>query len=494
MNLNKELFKYLQLKSFSFGISDDDFLNMNYSISDLNDKMGLISNDDIIKNTLDFFHAVASHIPAYRQHLLSHHVSPEDITDIQAFIDLVPPITKENYLKRNSLKDLCWGGKISLASTIASSSGSSGNISFWPRHFIDEIETAIYHELVLEENFHISKKSTLAVSTYALGIYTGGIYTVNSLNRINSRGIHLTSITPGMHISDIITALKPLMPLFEQIIFIGYPPFIKDLLEKGIELFSIDWSDFDIKLLLSSESYTDGFANYLCHLMGNNALPGANIANLYACSDAAVIGYSTPALYPLRNEIYNLDKHASGHTESLYKYNPLNVRFDLAEKGYYLTKNNFVPLIKYEMQDGINIVNKTDLKNTHLISLEGREDVTESLYGVKIKPDHLKSILDEVEYREYLSGRYILSKFVSQDSFQQSLNIFFELKTHSTLDQIDMSAFRHKVFEILFKNNKELNRLAEAIDIQSATKIEILPYNTGAFQDKLSSIKNRYVR
>ena len=98
-------------------------------------------------HVLDLFRRTASSVPAYRDFLATHGVTPD--TDFHA----LPMVTKENYHRRYPLPALCRDGRLADCDMIAVSSGSSGQPTIWPRAVADEQQVADRFEQVFRDGF-----------------------------------------------------------------------------------------------------------------------------------------------------------------------------------------------------------------------------------------------------------------------------------------------------------------------------------------------------
>src|SRR5690606_3257880 len=86
-------------------------------------------------NVVELFHDVVETVPAYRAFLAEHGVDPAAVQTCQDFAGL-PMTSKDSYIRRHPLPDLCRHGLI--GDIIAVSSGSTGEPAFWPRSTADE--------------------------------------------------------------------------------------------------------------------------------------------------------------------------------------------------------------------------------------------------------------------------------------------------------------------------------------------------------------------
>src|SRR5262245_33178579 len=122
---------------------------------------------------VELFHSVATTVPAYQAFLQDRNIDPEEIQTVTDF-HKIPPVTKENYIQRYPLADLCREGGLQSCDFIAVSSGSTGAPTFWPRFASDEVAIAARFEQIFYDSFHADTRPTLAVVCFALGTWFGG--------------------------------------------------------------------------------------------------------------------------------------------------------------------------------------------------------------------------------------------------------------------------------------------------------------------------------
>ncbi|MGB7895762.1 MAG: phenylacetate--CoA ligase family protein, partial [Microcoleus sp.] len=197
------------------------------------------------------FQKVAATVPAYQTFLAAFNINPASIQTFEDFQKL-PLITKENYLRCHPLPQLCYQGKLETCDFIAVSSGSTGNPTFWPRFISDELQIAARFEQIFHDSFYADTRSTLAVICFPLGTWVGGMYTANCCRYLASKGYPVTVVTPGNNKTEIFRVVQELGEHFEQVVLLGYPPFIKDVIDSGIAG-GVEWQKYRIKMVFAGE-------------------------------------------------------------------------------------------------------------------------------------------------------------------------------------------------------------------------------------------------
>ena len=181
---------------------------------------------------LALFHEVAERVPAYRALLAEHGIDPAGVRTVADFARL-PLLTKDNYLRRYALPELCRDGRLQDAETVAVSSGSSGRPTVWPRTVLDELAVARRFEHALSASFRADERRTLVVVCFPLGSWVGGMYTAAACRHLAAKGYPLTVATPGNNVDEILRVVAELGPFYDQVVLAGYPPFLKIVIDAG---------------------------------------------------------------------------------------------------------------------------------------------------------------------------------------------------------------------------------------------------------------------
>ena len=150
------------------------------------------------QKALENFHLVSKAVPAYRDFLKKNKVSPEKIKTIDDFKQL-PLTTKDNYFKKYPLNMLVMGGSLSGATTIHSSSGSTGKSFYFPKSPIQDINTYKGVELLYVYYFDIDKINTLLINCFGMGPWPAGEIVHTSTKMMGGKGLKISVISPGLH-------------------------------------------------------------------------------------------------------------------------------------------------------------------------------------------------------------------------------------------------------------------------------------------------------
>jgi phenylacetate-coenzyme A ligase PaaK-like adenylate-forming protein len=382
---------------------------------------------------LALFHSVAATVPAYRAFLAEQGVDPASIQNRADFHSL-PPVTKQNYLTRHPLADLCRGGQLETCDMIAVSSGSTGKPTFWPRFIADELAIATRFEQVFHDSFFADTRRTLAVVCFTLGTWVGGMYTASCCRYLASKGYPITIITPGNNKEEIFRVVQELGPAFEQVVLLGYPPFLKDIVDSGIAR-GIAWQRYSIKLVMAGEVFSEEWRSLVGERVGSQNLYYDSAA-LYGTADAGVLANETPLSICIRRFLAEHPDAAralfgESRLPTLAQYDPLSRFFEVQERALLFSGDNGIPLVRYNILDTGGLVPYeamlaflaergfdpiTELRRADdrgarplpFVYVFGRSDFTVSYFGANIYPENVTVGLEQPGISAWVTGKFVL--------------------------------------------------------------------------------------
>lgn len=455
---------------------------------------------------LHTFQRAAQFVPAYRDFLAIHDVDARSIRTPADF-DRIPPVTKENYLKRYPLDMLTWNGEISRATMWSTSSGSSGRPTYWPRDLVAAEESIDLHGRIFRQSFHSHYRSTLVVVAFAMGNWIAGGYTQAAVTALAARGHRVSVITPGIDVPTILDNIERLAPLYDQVVLVGYPPFVKDVLDQATR----DILTADIKILLAGETITEEWRDYVLERIGKPDHPEDSCL-IYGTADMGMVGHETPTTITVRRAARdNPDIHQElfGDAQApptFVEYDP-NYRYtEVDENGYLLfSADTVVPLIRYRINDQGTLYSTSELSqllrnlghdspiytstaSSGFLSLHRRTDISTTFYALDIYPENVRAGLEDDGLAGKVSGKFVLSSR-SDSRFEQALDLQVELQR----DQIPSDALaqqvRALVTESLDRTNAEYRKLHQTLGTRAEPIVTLHPFRSTGFQH---SIKHRW--
>lgn len=429
-------------------------------------------------NALNLFQSVVSSVPAYRDFLTQNGIDPAAIKSFDDFQSL-PLVTKQNYLQRYPLPELCRQGKLENCDAIAVSSGSTGKPTFWGRSLADELQIATRFEQIFCHSFSSDRYSTLAVICFTLGTWVGGMYTANCCRYLASKGYPITVVTPGNNKEEIFRVVRDLGSQFHQVVLLGYPPFIKDVIDSGIAS-NLDWKKYHIKMVFAGEVFSEEWRDLVDDRVGSQN-PCYDSASLYGTADAGVLGNETPLSICIRRFLANrpdLARNLFGESRlpTLVQYDPLDRFFEVRDGTLLFSGDNGIPLIRYHISDNGGIIsytemmqflaasgfdrvaslgeNATGICNLPFAYVFGRSHFTVSYFGANIYPENVTVGLEQPEIREWVTGKFVLE--VKEDADRNRyLSVTVELAPGVAASEEKEEAIAQGILTQLLRLNSE---------------------------------------
>jgi phenylacetate-CoA ligase len=417
----------------------------------LGERLSRHKTEDPAEAAVALFQRTANTVPAYRAFLKDHRVSATTVQSIKDFRNL-PAMTKENYHQKYPLGDLCRDGKLQDCDFIAVSSGSTGQPTFWPRFQTDEMEISARFEQVFHDSFQADKRTTLAVVCFALGTWVGGMYTTSCCRYLSARGYPVTVVTPGSNKEEILRLVKELGGIFEQVVLLGYPPFLKDVVDTGLRS-GLDWRPFDVKLVMAGEVFSEEWRDLMADRLGQrDVLHGS--ASIYGTADAGVVGNETPLSIEIRRFLAHNPEAArqlfgESRMPTLVQYDPMSRFFEVYEGQLLITGDNGIPLVRYNILDTGGVIAYSEMldflmslgfdprkellakgsrgaRDMPFVYVFGRSNFAVSYFGANIYPENISVGLEQRGVREWVTGKFVLE--VKEDAdLNKYLSVVVEL-------------------------------------------------------------------
>ena len=390
-------------------------------------------------NALRLFKSSAVSIPAYAKFLESRGIEPLRIQSAEDFRSL-PLTDKVNYMQAYPLPERCKAGSLIACDRLAVSSGSTGVPTFWPRSMVDELDVALRFEQVFRYGFKAHERETLAVVCFPLGNWVGGVFTASCCWHLAQKGYLLTVATPGNKVDEILRVVRELSPYFQQTVLLGYPPFVKDVIDSG-KAQGMDWSAYSIKFVFAGEVFSEEWRASMMGRVGAES-PCYDSASLYGTADGGVLGNETPISIAIRrflagNPVAARELFGESRIPTLVQYDPMSRFFELVDgETLAVTGDNGVPLIRYHIADRgglithegmMSFLKDWDVRSLSDYGLEGEEhalpfawvfgraDFTVSFYGANIYPENVLVGLEQPELAGWVTGKFVMEVRCEED-------------------------------------------------------------------------------
>jgi phenylacetate-CoA ligase len=460
---------------------------------------------------LQLFQRTAEEVPAYREFLAARGVNPVAVKTFADFEQL-PLLTKQNYINTYPLPARCRGGTLVGCEMTAVSSGSTGKPIVWPRSIRHELDAAARFEQVFAHSFGTDQRPTLVVICFALGSWVGGMYTTQCCRYLAQKGYPLTLVTPGNNSAEIFRVIEDLAPHFEQMVLAGYPPFLKDVVDRGLAQ-GLDWRRHKVKLILAGEVFSEEWRTLMCERIGSDD-PCAATASLYGTADAGVLGNETPLSIGIRRFFAAHPGAAravfgESRLPTLVQYDACSRYFETYEDTLVVSGDNGVPLVRYHIADKGGIFGFEELLQRvrelggnplaglgerqvtplPFVYLYGRADFTVSYFGANVYPENVSVGLEQQEVRNWVSGKFVL-QILENAERDETLHVVVELSpgVEATAKMADVvgTSIRSQLLRLNseFSNYVPLAHQALQVTLRSSGDPEYFP----------AGVKHRYTR
>ncbi|MFI6165483.1 phenylacetate--CoA ligase family protein [Nocardia sp. NPDC051052] len=456
---------------------------------------------------IDVFHRAAREVPAYREFLARHGIDAESIQTADDFAS-VPATTKANYLQEFQIPSMLWQGDITQAGTWSTSSGSTGAPTYWPRDQVSLQESVEMYDRLFRNSFASHRRSTLLVVGFALGNWIGGTYTYRAALALRKRGHKISIIAPGINADTILANIAELGPHYEQVVIAGYPPFVKDILDRADH----DVLRQDLKVLLAGENITEEWRDHILARIGKPDKPD-QICLIYGTADAGEMGHETPTTIGIRR-LARTDGLLAATLFGADNPLPTFVEFDPqfrytevdANGRLLFTVDSSLPLIRYQINDegrvfapwevaealrrcGHQLPVRTSTVGSGFMVLRRRPDIAASFYAVKLFPESVRAALEDSAVRDAVSGKFVLST-ETDDAFGQTLHLRVELSAAALPSATLRELLARRVVAALDRTNSEYRQLHATIGAMAEPVITLDPFGSSRFR---YPIKHNYL-
>lgn len=434
--------------------------------------------------------------PAYREFLKAENYQSENVWRLEN----VPVMTKENYVKKYTLEERCYGGAIPApGSVIDESSGSSGVPNNWVRSASERKDV----KRVLQLNYEIiyNDKSCILLNCFALGPWATGMNVSMSLANV---GI-LKSIGPEA--KKLENTLRLFGAKYRYLIF-GYPPFLKAWLDET----ELDLSLYRIDAVVGGEGMSEGLRSHFLKFFNS-------VVSSYGASDLEInIGVETELTIALRRLCFqnrSLSEKLFGRETPpmIFQYNAADYIIETNAEGeliFTITRfEGAAPKIRYNLRDsggcyvyedlsahlkseGFEIAELAERQSAFpILFVHGRNDLSVPFYGAKIFPHDLEEIINT---NPALVGRINSFQIKSDESpdLKRTLKIHLE-KVRLPKNDLPAGEELHElIFAELCRVNQDFREVTKMFD-RNQVEIYLHDFETDMFAGRDIRIKNKYI-
>lgn len=464
---------------------------------------------------LNLFSLALKTIPAYKSFLNKNNIKSSSIKTISDF-KKIPIINKQNYIGINKLDDLFPEKNLSHLTTFSATSGSTGEPTYFPRSENGDSQYEYISEIFLRNQFDIHSKKTLGIIGFGLGIWIGGLFTYKNFNKISAKGYPLTLIPVGPNKDLYLKSILKFGHLYDQVILMGYPPFIKDVVDDA-ESYGVDFKKYNIKIFTAAEGYSEEFKDYIAEKTGvkNKFM---DIINLYGTVELGTMAHETALTNLIRNIANNNEEvrkkifSKRSSLPTLAQYYPYLTYFEEVDGEVIGSGVVSMPLLRYSFPDiggvisfdemlvrlkslGIDIVKEAKKYNVDkkilklpFVYVYERADFTIVVRGVNVHPAEIKHSIENKSLHDFLTGKFTLIK-----KYNKKLDEYFEINIELRKGKRKNSQLTKRIKKIVIDNlnarNSEFNDQYKSAPNKITPKIILWPYQHKKYFQSLAKHK-----
>jgi phenylacetate-CoA ligase len=198
----------------------------------------------------------------------------------------------------------------------------------------------------------------VVLNAFSMGAWATGLTTAAALERNG-----LVKAT-GPHVEKILGTMTELGPAYSYLI-VGYPPFLKMLLDDG-EARGFDWTAYTMHALLGGEGNSEGLRDYLLRRF-------RSVVSGYGATDVEIgLAAETPVTIALRRlalerrEIAGALFGERGRVPMVFQYNPMLHHVETNEQGELLftvcRASTLSPKVRYNVHDEGGVLRDDELR------------------------------------------------------------------------------------------------------------------------------------
>lgn len=445
----------------------------------------------------------ARHVPAYRQLLEERAFDPDRIG---SFSEL-PETDKAGYVDRWSLLERCVDGRLPLrGTTIDESSGSTGTPYNWVRG--SDERKHVRRMIGFFARYTFGDRPLVVLNAFSMGAWATGMTTAIALE-----GNGLVKAT-GPQIEKIIGTMNELGTRYRYLI-VGYPPFLKLLLDEG-EAAGHPWADYEMHALLGGEGNSEALRDYLLRRF-------RSVFSGYGATDVEIgLAAETPVCIALRRlastrpEIARALFGESGRSPMVFQYNPLLHHVEANESGellFTVTRHaTLSPKVRYNVHDEGGVIRDDELRrrlagfdirledlvpgNRRLVRMPylfvfGRKDSTVSVMGANIYPGDIEAGIyaDPTLAEQVLSFRLAIRE---ERPGETRPHIAIQLARGEPSASLG-DALAGAIERQLASQNADYQEAMKEYPALLVPLVELHARGTGPFADDADRIKHRYI-
>lgn len=400
-------------------------------------------------------------------------------TTFPAQFSQLPIVNKRNYLLSFPMEKLCRPRSLEEIHLIGASSGfSKTGAVFWPKRPCDEKNYIQSIENLFVNAFHINQRKTLCLECLAFGMWIGGMQIATAIRMIGlTEKYHFTIATPGLDLRTAVEVIEAYYTQYDQIMIITNPsniPIITALIQsKGIKL-----QPGTVYFPVVGEYFSESLREHICAEYGHPLDRTEVLRTGYGSADTGEVSFETEGAIRIRKYFSHhpeLSKQIFGteDTPMMLEF-ASNVYVEIIEGHIVVTKDQFIPLVRYDTNDCGGILHREDLRGIvpdellnsmpeQWMYVMGRADNAVIFYGTNLMIGEIQQFLLGLDSQEGYGGLYTVHENVQNDISTFEFVIYTRGAKHADAEQ-----FKALLVNFLCSNSNEFafkyHNLSKSLD------------------------------
>ena len=443
-----------------------------------------------------FFEDVKKHVPAYQKFLAENGVN-----NVKNWED-IPLMTKENYLLKYHTEETVREGEIEKCFLIGASSGfSKKGTVFWLKEAVNEDVYLKAVEDSLKDLYNIDKKKTLIVVSLAFGTWIAGIQLACTMRQLAGKTDYpLTACFPGLDLEEGAQIVKEYKNLYQQVLWItnvSNIPIIYSLLKDDKDLL-----DGYVYFPVVGEYFTENYRQSFARKFGHREDEEAALWTGYGSADTGDLGMESKKTIRLRKfllkrpelckEVFNSEDVPMILEKSGNAY------IEIVEGNIVVTKDQLIPLIRYDTKDAGGLFEKGKLKGKipedlfnklpeTMLYVFGRVSDSVVFYGTNLKIPGINNFLNSLDESFKYSGLFEI-----EEKEIDGIAIFnFTIYTFDG-DKSKEKEYKDRIIGFLKSYSREFN--AKYDNLVKSSKTELINVNVKPISEKPSVKKHKFIK
>ncbi|MEG1749104.1 MAG: hypothetical protein RR249_05375 [Tannerellaceae bacterium] len=450
-------------------------------------------------NTHALLHEMMERIPAYSKFIAE---SAQQEAFNPSDFEQLPLLTKQNYLLNYPMRELCRAEDLNSFHLIGASSGfSKTGAVYWPKRPQDEAGYMQAIETQLRDNYGTDKRRTLVIVSLAFGMWIGGMQIAAAVRNIALSGKYpLMLATPGLDLKAAVNVIKSYQDLFDQLLIITNP--------SNISLFTALLNQADVHLApgtvsfpVVGEYFSEAFREHISSTYGHATDSPFVLWTGYGSADTGDVSAETKETIALRKYLHHHPQLAEKLFETctvpmILAVSP-QVYLEIIDGNIIVTKDQFIPLIRYNTGDEGGLLTKESLRGEvpdellnnlpeQMMFVHGRAKSAIIFYGTNLMvnaiSDHLLSLPSNYGY-----GGLFTVKEVEVEGIA---TFHFTIYTAVHPD-MDAAGYRQSLIDFFCTQSAEFNFKYQ--NLSKSVSVPLISVSLADITSLDSQVKHRYI-